>query len=158
MLERFGRDMTKEQINEFSMRISQSNKTQIVVVTFEIIINYIDSALEAMHKDKTDDFVFNVKKARQFVNQLSTSLDFRYGIAVDLMNLYLFANDCLLKSELRKQNVELEAVKKIMEKLHASFEEVSRQDTSAPVMTGGEKVYQGLTYGKNGQGNIFVSK
>ena len=35
-----------------------------------------------------------------------------------------------------------------MEKLHASFEEVSRQDTSAPVMTGGEKVYQGLTYGK----------
>ena len=112
MLERFGRDMTKEQINEFSMRISQSNKTQIVVVTFEIIINYIDSALEAMHKDKTDDFVFNVKKARQFVNQLSTSLDFRYGIAVELMNLYLFANDCLLKSELRKQNVELEAVKR----------------------------------------------
>ncbi len=150
--------MTKEQINEFSMRISQSNKTQIVVITYEIINNYLETAKAAMEKGETDDFVFNVKKARQFINQLSSALDFRYGISRELMNLYMFANDCLLKSELRRQDVNVSEVMKMMSKLHDAFEEVSKQDTSLPQMQGGSVVYEGLTYGKNGMGTVMVRK
>lgn len=150
--------MTKEQINEFSMRISQSNKTQIVVITYEIIINYLDSAEEAMNNSNIDGFVFNVKKARQFLNQLSAALDFRYGISVELMNLYMYANECLIKSEMKKQDVNLKVVRDMMCRLMSAFEEVSRQDTSGPAMQGGEKVYEGLTYGRNGKGTVIVSK
>ena len=89
-----GRQMTKEQINEFSLRISQSNKTQIVVITYEIIINYLDSARISIDNSNVTDFVFNVKKARQFINQLSSALDFKYKISFDLMNLYMYANEC----------------------------------------------------------------
>lgn len=149
--------MTKEQINEFAMRISQSNKTQIVVITYEIIINYLDSAEKSINNN-IDDFVFNVKKARQFLNQLSTSLDFHYGISMELMNLYMFANECLIKSEIKRQDVNLKTVRNIMCRLKAAFEEVSKQDTSGPAMHGSEKVYEGLTYGRNAKGTVIVSK
>lgn len=150
--------MTKEQINEFSMRISQSNKTQIVVITYEIIINYLDSAQLSIHNNDIDDFVFNVKKARQFLNQLSSALDFRYNISKELMSLYMFANECLIKSEVKRQDIHLADIRKMMVSLHGAFEEVSKQDTSLPQMQGGSVVYEGLTYGKNAMGTVMVSK
>ena len=151
-------NMTKEEINQFSMRISQSNRTQIVVITYEIIINYLDSARKSIDNSNVTDFVRDVRKARQFVNELSSVLDFRYKISFELMNLYMFANECLLKSELRREDVDLEAVRDMMVKLRDSFETVSKQDNSKPVMQAREKVYEGLTYGKNGMGTVMVSK
>lgn len=150
--------MTREEINQFSMRISQSNRTQIVVITYEIIINYLDSARDSFDNSNVTDFVRNVRKARQFVNELSSALDFRYKISFELMNLYMFANECLLKSELRREDVNLEVVRDMMIKLRDSFETVSKQDNSKPVMQVREKVYEGLTYGKNGMGTVMVSK
>lgn len=150
--------MTKEEINQFSMRISQSNRTQIVVITYEIIINYLDSAIDSFDNSNVTDFVHNVRKARQFVNELSSVLDFRYKISFELMNLYMFANECLFKSELRREDVNLEVVRDMMIKLRDSFETVSKQDNSKPVMQVREKVYEGLTYGKNGMGTVMVSK
>ena len=70
----------------------------------------------------------------------------------------MFANECLLKSELRREDVNLEVVRDMMIKLRDSFETVSKQDNSKPVMQVREKVYEGLTYGKNGMGTVMVSK
>lgn len=150
--------MNKEDIRAYSMRISQSNKTQIVVITYEIIINYLDSGRVCLDNSNVTEFVFNMKKARQFVNQLSSALDFHYNISYELMNLYMFASDCLLKSEIRKEDVNLDVVRDMMVKLKAAFEKVSEQDKSGAVMQGGERVYAGLTYGKNAQGTVMVSK
>ncbi len=150
--------MTKEQINEFSLRISQSNKTQIVVITYEIIINYLDSARISIDNSNVTDFVFNVKKARQFINQLSSALDFKYKISFDLMNLYMYANECLIKSEVKLEDVNICVVKNMMMKLKSAFETVSMEDKSASAMQGKEKVYAGLTYGKDAIGTVMVSK
>jgi flagellar protein FliS len=150
--------MNKEQIREYSMRISQSNRTQVVVITYEIIINYLDSGRVCLDNGNDTEFVFNVKKARQFVNQLSSALDFKYEISYELMNLYMYASDCLLKSELRREDVNLSTVRNMMEKLREAFAKVSESDNSGAVMQGGEKVYAGLTYGKNAQGTVMVSK
>ena len=150
--------MNKEEIKEYSMRIGQSNKTQIVVITYEIIIKYLDSARICLDNRNVTEFVFNVKKARQFVNQLSSALDFKYSISFELMNLYMYANECLLKSELRREDVNLATVINIMNKLKAAFEKVSEIDTSGPAVGGGEMVYEGLTYGKNARGTVMVSK
>ena len=158
MLIGIGGKMTKEQINEFSMRISQSNKTQIVVITYEIIINHLDSGMISFDNKNVTDFVFNIKKARQFLNQLSSSLDFTQKISFELMNLYMYANDCLVKSEIKQQNVNLSTVRDMMEKLREAFEIVSKDDKSMSVMQGGEKVFQGLTYEKNAMGTVMVSK
>lgn len=149
--------MTKEQINEFSMRINQSNRTQIVVITYEIILKYLDTAKKSLNNDNIDDFVFNVKKARQFLNQLSSVLDFRYGIAKELMSIYMFANECLIASEVKRKDVNISTVISILSKLKYAFEEVSKQDTSKPLLSS-EKVYEGLTYGRNAKGTVYATK
>ena len=84
--------MTKEEIKDFSMKISQSSKTELVVITYEIIINYIESAKECHAGEDMEGFVFNIKKAKQFVNDLSVNLDFHYKLSFDLMSLYMFIN------------------------------------------------------------------
>ena len=150
--------MDKEKIKEFSMRISQSNRTQIVVITYEIIINYLDSGKVCLDNNNVTEFVFNIKKARQFVNQLSSALDFRYNISYELMSLYMFANECLVKSEVKREDVNLDTVRNMMVKLKEAFEKVSEQDKSGMAIQGGEKVYAGLTYGKNAKGTVVVSK
>ena len=38
--------------------------------------------------------------------------------------------------------------KKILGRLHGSFIEVARQDTSSPIMQNTQQVYAGMTYGR----------
>lgn len=149
--------MTKEQINEFSMRVSQTNRTGLVVVLYEIIDNYIASALEALNIGDFESFAFNIKKSRQFLNQLSSALDFHYKISFELMNLYMYANDCLIRSEVKRQDVNLSTVREMMNKLHHAFEEVSKSDESGKVMRNSQAVYEGLTYGRDAKNNVNVT-
>ena len=126
--------MNKQEINEFSMRISQSSRTQIVVITYEIIINYLDSARESLDNKDETNFVFNVKKARQFLSQLSGALDFKYGISYELMNLYMYVNNCLVKN-IAKRNVEkADSIKSVITQLRSSFDEISSLDQSGKAM------------------------
>ncbi len=149
--------MTKEQINEFAMRISQTNRTGLVVIIYEIIDTYIETALEALKNNNLESFTFNIKKSRQFLNQLSSGLDFQYALSFELMNLYMYANDCMIQSEVKRENINLETVRDMMNKLRTAFEQVSRQDESGAVMKNSQIVYEGLTYGKNAKNNINVT-
>lgn len=138
--------MTKDEIKEFSMRIAQSNKTQLVVISYEIIVNYIESAQSS---EDEKDFIFNIQKAQQFLNDLTSALDYSYEISYDLLSLYSYANRCFVKSIAKKQQCDLDTVKNMMLKLRESFEKVSKEDKSGPVIKNVEPVYAGMTYGKN---------
>ncbi len=137
--------MTKSEINEFTKRIAQSNKTQLIVITYEIIVNYIESA---QNSGSDRDFIYNIQKAQQFLNDLTSALDYSYELSYDLLSLYSFANRCFVKSIARKQDCNLDTIKNMMLKLRESFEKVSREDKSGPVIKGAEPVYAGITYGK----------
>lgn len=138
--------MTKDEVNEFSKRIAQSNKTQLVVITYEIIVNYIDTAKSA---DSDRDFIYNLQKAQQFLNDLTSALDYSYELAYDLLGLYGFANRCITKSIARKEDCDLGTVRNMMLKLRESFEKVSREDKSGAVLKNVEPIYAGITYGPN---------
>ena len=45
-----------------------------------------------------------------------------------------------------------------MQKLGKSFAEIAKQDKSAPIMQNSQKVYAGLTYGKNSLNEVFFDK
>lgn len=143
--------MTKNEINEFSKRIAQSNKTQLVVITYEIIVNYLDTAKSS---ENERDFIYNLQKAQQFLNDLISSLDYSYELSYDLLSLYGFANRSITKSIARNDDCDLETVKNMMLKLRDSFDKVSREDKSGAVLKNVEPVYAGITYGKNSVNEI----
>jgi len=149
--------MTKEEIRDFSMRIAVSSKTELVVVTYDIIENYIDGAEEAYEAGDLDKVVFNLQKAKQFLNNLSSCLDFKYGISRELMSLYIFMNNSLVKDIVKRKPNNAEVIKMLINKLRGSFSEVSTLDHSGKVMRNTEQVYVGYTYGKSSRLNeVYV--
>ena len=106
--------------------------------------------------DDMEDFVFNMKKSKQFLNNVYSALDFSYDISKQLMSLYMYMDRCLISSIVKQTPVEIDTVLSILTKLKSSFVEVSKFDKSGAVMQGGEQVYAGLTYGKGVLNEVAV--
>lgn len=148
--------MTKEQLGDYTRRITQTNRTGLVVIIFEVIGQYLEEAKDVLAKGDIEAYVFNIKKARQFLNQLMNSLDFKYPIALELFSIYRFAEDSLIKCELRRMDVNLQVVKESLNILQTAFEKVAEQDPTGAVMRNTQTVYEGFTYGRDGRNHVNV--
>ncbi len=147
--------MTKEDIRDFSMKITQCSKTGLVVITYEIIENYLNSAIDCHKKMDIEGFRFNIKKAKQFLNDLSSSLDFNYKISFDLMSLYMFINNRLVSASVRKSVDLLDECLNIIDSLKSAFGKIEDEDKRGKVMPNSDQVYVGLTYGKGSKLNEY---
>lgn len=148
--------MTREQIKEFSLRISQCSRTELVVITDEIVVAYIRAAQAALQKEDREDFLFQLKKAGQFIDELCTALDMRFDLSYQLINLYSYVKRCLIQSGIRNTGDELDGAVKVMEGLRDAFREVAKTDHSGKVIENSQKVYAGLTYGPGSKLNEVV--
>ena len=63
--------------------------------------------------------------------------------------MYIFINKQLIEAKIKNTAEVLPRVQKMLEELLSSFQEVSKQDTSQPLMQNTQKIYAGLTYGRN---------
>lgn len=140
--------MNQDSIQGYSKRIAQANRSQLVVITYEIIIEYMSDAQKAFVEDKKE-FEHALSKAQDFLKELIVSLDFEYKVSQELMSIYVFVNKMLIEAKQKGSIENLPRVQKMMEDLMSSFKEVSIQDMSTSLMQNTQKVYAGLTYGRN---------
>lgn len=150
--------MTKEQIQQFTVRIASCNKTELVVITYDIILTYLEEAQNCYDANDVEGFLFNVKKARQYVNNLTTTLDLQYSISYELLRLYMFIDKSLFQGVLKKKPVNFQCLNEMIERLKASFVEVAKQDTSKAVLNNTSEVHAGYTYSRGGGLNEMVMK
>ena len=141
--------MTKELKQEYTLRISQANKTQLITILYEMVLLYIDEAQEALNADNRAEYKSAINKIRGCMNELTASLNFDYELAQNLLQLYLYVNSELVKASSHYDRENLEHVRKVIDQLHKAYEQIETQDTSAPVMGNTQTVYAGLTYGRN---------
>ena len=139
--------MKKESMQAYSKRITQANRTELVVITYEIIIEHIKNAQISFGNQ--EQFSNDLDQAQAFLKELMVSLDFEHQISYNLMSLYIFINKQLIEAKLKKSCEMLPRVQGMLESLLSSFREVSKQDNSAPLMQNTQKVYAGLTYGRD---------
>lgn len=150
--------MTQEEIKNYSVRVSQCSKTELVVITYEIAINYLNSAKEALKINDIDSFKFNIKKAKQFINELSSNLDFKYKISFDLMSIYLFINKTLVSVMVNRDESIIDRIIGIINNLKNAFSEVAKQDNRGQAMPNSQSLYVGLTYGPGSTLNEYVAR
>ncbi len=155
--------MKQEDIKTYSYRITQANKSELTVITYDICLNYIDEALVELddyNSSKKEILLSNIRQARACIDQLINSLDMQYDISRQLLSIYMYINIDLNKircsyigsnKERQLQSCkELQRLKEIVFKLRNSFYQVSQTDKSEPLMANTQKVYAGLTYsGRN---------
>ena len=149
--------MTKSEINEYAMRISQASRSEIIVIMYEVAIKYIDDGVLALQDGNVQEFRHDIKKAKAFVNELASALDLKYPISGNLLSLYTYMNNVMVKADITLNTDDLIRVKGMLDRLHSAFVEVSRQDSSQPMMRNVQQVYTGLTYSKNSLNDSYAS-
>lgn len=140
--------MKKEQIQDFTRRISQSNRTGLTLVTYDIFFAYTAEAKEAFDAGDWQRCKEALRGADRAVQELCDTLDFTYDLAKQLYQIYHFSKDAIAKSMYKKDLTELAQAERMMELLRRAFEKVASEDDSAPLMSNTEQVYAGFTYGK----------
>ena len=141
--------MTREHKQQFTLRITQANKTELIVILYEIVLGYMEDAEVALEADNITEFREALRKVRSCFGELIASLNLDYELAARLLSLYLYCNRELTKADVRKEKEPLMHIRSVISKLLEAYRELAGQDTSGPVMQNSQTVYAGLTYGKN---------
>lgn len=146
--------MNKEDIKGYTNRVIQANKSELIVILYDIILQDLKEAREYLAAGQMEEYQKSCDHSCRAVNELIVSLDFQYSISAELFRLYKYVNGCVTKAKTSKQDELLEKAYSTMDKLRSAFVQVASLDKSEPVMQNTEQVYAGLTYSK---GNLNES-
>ena len=148
--------MKKNDIQTFSYRISQANRTDLVVITLDMAIQYIKDAKE---DQDINSYRQNLRNAKRVIDLLVSSLDMSYDISSQLFDVYMVVERYIISAGSRRPEPEgstagymrlLESCERMLTMLRKSFYEVSKMDDSTPLMQNTQQVYAGLTYSNGG--------
>ncbi len=140
--------MTNEVKQDFTRRITQANRTQMVVIIYEILNYYLGEASDNLEAKDIDAFHESIRHATGCLRELTNSINFENEISGNLLSLYIYCMKELAMADLHHRSDELSVVKGIVKKLYEAYKISVKDDDSAPVMGNSESVYAGLTYGK----------
>lgn len=141
--------MTKELKQEYTLRITQANKTQLITILYEMTLQYVDEAKEALAVEDRTAFKNAVRRIQGCICELMDSLHLEYEVAQNLLQLYLYINREVAKAALYNDGEKLEHVRPVLEHLAAAYRQIEKQDMTGPVMGNTQSVYAGLTYGRD---------
>ena len=140
--------MKAESVKIFTRRITSANKSEIIVIIYDIIEENLALAKKALAEGDRETYRNEIKQAISFVKELLVSLDMNYEVSKNLASLYIYVSRCLNFALVSGKKEEIEAADKVLRKLGDSFREVAKIDESKPVMENTQRVYAGITYGR----------
>lgn len=147
---------------DYIARLSNATPLQLVIITYDIMLEHIDSALINVsdYSNLSDD----ITKTQKLLSTLITSLNLEIDISKELLNLYMYINklllSCTVKINLKNKEEELKViliqVKQILTSLLHSWKSID--DTDEPVMANSQQIFAGFTYEKNGKLTEFIDE
>ncbi|MGN0373868.1 MAG: flagellar protein FliS [Butyrivibrio sp.] len=141
--------MTKQEINDYGVRISHASRTELIVIMYEMAVKYIDDGVKELEAGNVELYRVNIKRAKAVINELTSVLDMRQPVSHELRNIYIFINNVFVRADIRKETEELLRVRGMLVRLKEAFTEVSKTDESGPVMQNTQQLYAGLTYSRS---------
>ena len=140
--------MTKEQKQDYTLRITQANETGLVVILYEILLDYLKETRESFGQDG-EGYKEPLRKVRAIINELMLSTNRQYEIGENLYKLYCFMVRSLVKAEKNRDEAIIEQIEKLVTSLMDAYRVVAKENPKGPVMGNSQTVYAGLTYGRN---------
>ncbi len=146
--------MKSESIKTYSYRISQASPTELVVIMYDMAVEYLSDAKAVIDSDEVA-YKHHLKCAKRVVDRLSVTLDMQYDISKELLTLYTIMSRYIIKASSTMEGKLIDTVINMLTKLRGSFYEISKQDVSGPMMKNTQQVYAGLTYSNAGDSNEY---
>lgn len=141
--------MDKDTLNAYATRVSQANRSELVVIMYEIFLDSVKEGKKYLSLNQMEDCRREIGRARGILTELLGSLDFSYEISYYLRRLYVFAYRELCQGIALREEARLDHASDVINKLLPSFRQVAQQDSSESIVQGTETIYAGLTYGRN---------
>lgn len=141
--------MTSEKKNEYTLRISQANRAGLIVILYEIAMDYTDEAIAAADSGDNTAMSLAAERAMHCVEEMQNNLHFEYELAKSLNKLYLYMKKQLRAAVISGDGSGLSEVRKELAGLKEAYDKIADTDTSGPVMEHTQKVLAGMTYSKD---------
>lgn len=141
--------MKKEQIRDYTLRISQANASGLVVIIYELLLDCLEDAKVAQSQQDMEQYTKQVKKARRYMGELIHGLNMQDAIARQLAKRYIFLHKELLTMERKPDQEKLSKLTEAVLDMQKHFIRIAKEDAEEPIMANTQKVYAGLTYGRN---------
>ncbi len=141
--------MTSEKKNEYTLRISQANRAELIVILYEITIDYVEEAIAAASAGDVGSVSFSTANAMRCIEEMQNNLHFEYELARSLNRLYTYMKNKLRAAYISRETEGLAEVLDKLKKLKESYEKIAPTDTSGPVMVHTQTVLTGMTYSKD---------
>jgi len=133
---------------EFTRRLSQCNRGELIVIMYDIVFAYMNEAKQAHEENDYAGFKEAIRKAQNAIDALNRSLNYAYEMSRDLHQLYLYSKNSLAKAIYQNRLDGIIEAERVLKPLYTSFCEAAKTDTSEPLMRNTQQVYAGITYGK----------
>ena len=146
--------MDAEKKQTYTRRIAASNKSELIVILYEIFFDYVAEAYEgyADGKHGDEDSRAAIYHANDVLSHLIADLNFEPAcreLSRSLFSIYHFCQRQLFDTLFLERDAGLREAEKLMRELYGSFKEAAKQDTSAPLMQNTQSTVAGYTYGRN---------
>ncbi len=141
--------MTKEAKQIFTRRITQANRTQLVVILYDMILTYLKDAADAYDIGCEEEFKKGMQCARNCIAELRNSLNFSYDLSKTLFSIYAYADREIANNLSGFKTDHIAEIMQMFAKLRDAYHTVSKEDTTQPLMENAQDVYAGFTYGKS---------
>ena len=109
--------MTKETIKTFQYRITQATASQLVVILYDMAIEYLNDACES---DSAKQAHNNIYMAQKVIDQLICGLDMQYEISANLFVIYNHMKSSLISASVSLDNNEINRITGLLKKLSTS--------------------------------------
>lgn len=141
--------MTSEHKQHYTLRITQANKTELIIILYEMLLDYIEEANKGFELGDATMSRDAIRKAKACLEELIASLNLHYQPAPQLLSLYLYCNREFIKADARNEKEPLYHIQNVIQQLLKAYRELAKQDHSEPVMENSQTVYAGFTYSKD---------
>lgn len=141
--------MTDDKVKDYTLRISQANAGQLTEIIYELALDSLSDALRADEVGDTAGFEAAASKAERYVGELIHGLNYQDSVARQIGDRYIDMHSELQKAVYRHDDQLIRKVARGLEDMLPAFKRIAGEDKSAPLMENTQKVYAGLTYGKD---------
>lgn len=146
----------------YMLQISQASPAGLVVINFELIIEFLNKALA--NSQNKEVFRAAVQKAKDGIEPLIQSLDFEVPLSHVFYELYNYSykllSDVHFSSDIEAACAAVKEVAEHMGVLLEGWRTVAKKavEETPAASEVPPKVYTGLTYGRDGQANEYVDE
>ena len=131
---------------EYILKIHNASPVELVVINYDILLDYIQGALDS---SKPEDYIDNIDRAKEALVALAAALDHDQPIALELNQIYVYINTLLMGALTFEKRTNLEEAANLLNMLKESWVKLSEKQPKDESRSK-NKIYSGLTYSAKG--------